>query len=131
MNTETAEKNIREFMEKHGVEGFLKIYFAKYLFKMVISELKSKLGSKLSTDPGTIFYYKGNKIENLSDIHKYEKELYEECKKKTDEIITQFKKDKKFNDLFKGDIEKLNDALLEKHFQKKLHEILESWKEED
>ena len=131
MKTETAEKNIKEFMEKHGVEGFLKIYFAKYLLKMVTSELKSKLGPKLSTDPGTIFYYKGNQIESLSDIHKYEKELYEECKKKSDVIIAQFKKDKKFNDLFKGNIEKLNDPILEKHFKRKLHEILEEWKKED
>lgn len=131
MNSELAESNIKKFMDKYGVEGFLKLYFAKYLLKLVKSELKSKIGPKLSRDPGTIFYYKGHQIEKLSDIHKYEDQLYDECKKKADEIITQFKKDKKFNDLFTGNLEKLNDTLLEKHFEKKLHEIFEDWNEED
>jgi hypothetical protein len=130
MNIEKAEKNLAEFMKKHGAEGFLKLYFSKYLLKLVMSALKSKIGPELSEDPGTIFFYKEHQIEKLSDIQRYKDELYEECKKKADEIITHFKKDKKFNDLFKGNPEKLNDALLEKHFEKKLHEILEDWKEE-
>jgi hypothetical protein len=131
MNIELAESNIQKFMNRYGIEGFLKLYFAKYLLKLLKSELKSKMGSEISIDPGVIFHYKGQQIEKLCDIHEYEGQLFEECKKKADEIITQFKKDKKFNDLFKGNLEKLNDPLLEKCFEKKLHEILEEWKGEN
>ena len=137
MNLESAESNIRKFMNEYGVEGFLKLYFAKCLLKLLKSELKSKMGSKISIDPGVIFHYKEQQIdkrqqiEKLCDIREYEEQLFEECKKKADEIITQFKKDKKFDDLFKGNFEKLNDSQLEEYFKKKLHEILEEWKKEN
>lgn len=131
MNQEQAEKNVREFMEKYGVEGFLKLYFSKYLLKLVKSELKSRVGPDLSKDPGTIFYFQGNKIEKLSDIKKYEAEICKECGKRSDEIIAQLKSDKEFKDLFEGNIERINDKRLQKRFEKKLHEILDGWKEVD
>ena len=138
MKIEEAERNIKEFMDKHGVEGFLKLYFAKYLLKLIVSELKSKLGTELaegiSRDPGTIFYYKDNKIEKLSDIEKYKEQLSEECKKKANEVVKELKKDNKFKDLFKafkGDYKELRDPKLEERFEKKMHEILEDWKEGD
>jgi hypothetical protein len=124
------EKNIKEFMEKYGVEGFIKIYFSKYLLKLIKSELKSKLGPDLSKDPATIFYYKDNKIENLSDIEKYEDEIYDECKKRSDEIISELKNNSRFNDLFSGNFEGLNDKKIQNRFEKELHEIMEKWREE-
>lgn len=137
MNITDAEKNIKEFMEKYGIEGFLKLYFAKYLLKLIVSELKSKLGTELakgiSRDPRTIFYYKNNKIEKLSDIEKYEDQLFKECKKKAGEIVEEMEKDEELDNFFKrfeGDFDKLNEPKLEKCFRKKIHKILEDWKEE-
>jgi len=124
------EKNIKEFLEKYGVEGFFKLYFSKYLLKLIKSELKSKLGPDLSKDPATIFYYKDNKIEKLSDIEKYEDEIYDECKKRSDEIISELKNDSRFNDLFSGNFEGLNDKKIQYRFEKELHEIMEKWREE-
>lgn len=130
MKMSKKEKNIKEFMEKYGVEGFIKIYFSKYLLKLIKSELKSKLGPDLSKDPATIFYYKDNKIEKLSDIEKYEDEIYDECKKKSDEIISELKNNSRFNDLFSGNFEGLNDKKIQNRFEKELHEIMEKWREE-
>lgn len=129
MKIDVAEKNIKEFMERYGVEGFIKLYFSKYLFKLIKAELKSKLGSDISKDPGTIFYYSGNKIEKRSDIEKYEDNIYGECKKRAAGIVKELKDDSKFNDLFQGNFDRLNDQKIQKRFEKELHEILKEWKE--
>jgi hypothetical protein len=129
MNSDKAERNIKAFMDKYGVEGFIKLYFSKYLFKIIKSELKSKLGPDLSKDPATIFYYKDNKIEKLSDIEKYEDEIFEECKKRAGEIINELKGDSKFDNLFAGKFESLNDKKIQNRFEKELHKIMEEWKE--
>jgi len=121
------EKNIKEFMEEHGIEGFLKLYFATYLMQLLKSEIKSK-GGELGEDPGYIFYIRGKEIERLSDIEKYEDQLYEEFKKKADEMIVQLKKDKKFKDFFEGNFGRFKDPEMEKRFEKRLHETIESWK---
>lgn len=129
MKTDAAEKNIKEFMERYGVEGFIKLYFSKYLFKLIKAELKSKLGSDISKDPGTIFYYSGNKIEKRSDIEKYEDNIYGECEKRATDIVNELKDDSKFDDLFQGNFDRLDDQKIQKRFEKELHEILKEWKE--
>ena len=125
INTKDAEKNIKEFMNKHGVKGFLILYFAKYLLKVLKFQLKSKLGEvDAEKDPGFIFFTKNGKITNTSDIDKYETELYEICKQKAKIIVEELENDKKFEELLKGDFSKIKDTSLEPKFEKALHDIL-------
>lgn len=130
MKVEDIEKNIREFMKIHGIEGFLILYFSNYLMELILSEVKSKIPkAEVSEDPSIIFFYKDGEIQTLSGIHSYEKEIYKECRKRAGEIVRELKKEKQFEDLFRGNIAKLDDPALEKIFEKKLHEILERWRE--
>lgn len=122
-----AEENIKQFMEKHETKGFLILYFSKYLFQLLKFQLKSKF---TDTDPekdsAYIFYTKNGKITNLSEVVKYEKELYEVCKQKAKIIVEELEKDSNLSLLFKGDFSKINDPQLEKKFETALHRILKN-----
>ena len=117
-------------MEKHGPKGFLILYFSKYLFKLLKSQLKSKFTDvDFEKDPGYIFYIKNGKITNLSDIEKYENELYGVCKQKAKIIVKELEKDKNFSSLFEGNLSKIKDSQLEKKFEASLHQTFQNLKE--
>ena len=130
MNEENYEKNIREFMKKYGIEGFLEIYFTKFLFKALKFQMKSTLGAndELNKDPGIAFYFHNKKIGNIEDIKKFENELKETCNKIAKQIINELKDDEEFKDLFEGNMEKMKDKKLEEKFTKELHKIIEGLK---
>lgn len=125
-----AEENIKKFMEKHGPKGFLILYFSKYLFKLLKFQLKSKFTDiDPEKDPAYIFYTKNGKVTNLSDVEKYENELYEVCKQKAKIIVGELEKNKTFSSLFEGDFSKIKDSHLEKKFEASLHEIFQKLQE--
>jgi hypothetical protein len=130
---ENYDKNLKDFMEKYGVEGFLKIYFKNFLFKALRFQMRSSLGdsSDLKKDPGIAFYIKDNKICKISDVDKFEKDLQEICFNLAEKIIKKLKQSKKFEDLFSGNIEKINDNELEKIFLKELHKTFMELKYKD
>lgn len=129
---EDYEKNVREFIDKHGIEGFLTLFFARYLLKILKSEVKSKSrGPEIADDPGVLFYFKGKEIESFSDMEEYEDQILEECKKKAREMVSNLKDDEKFEGLFKGNFEKLEDPKLKDRFKDKMHELFEKWKSEE
>lgn len=127
MNSEDYQKNISEFMEKHGIDGFLELYFTKFLFKALKFQMRSKLDNStdLERDPGIVFYLQDGKIASVEDIEKFEEDLTEICNKAAKEIIKRLKKDAQFKDIFDGNIEKIKDEKLEGIFTKRLHEIIE------
>ncbi|MDO8623256.1 MAG: hypothetical protein Q7R52_03335 [archaeon] len=126
MNKESYEKNIKEFMKKHGIEGFLEIYFTKFLLNALKFQMKSTLGenNELKEDPGIAFYLHNKKIGGMEDIKKFENELKETCNKIAKQIIKELKEDEEFNDLFEGKIEKIKDKKLEEKFIRELHKIM-------
>lgn len=126
-----AEENIKEFMKKHGPKGFLILYFSKYLFNLLKFQLKSKFANiDPEKDPAYIFYTKNGKITKLSDIERYENELYEVCKQKAKVIVEELEKDSNFSSLFKGDFSKVKDPQLEKKFEASLHQIFKNLQED-
>jgi len=125
-----AQDNINKFMDKHGPKGFLILYFSKYLFKLLKFQLKSKfIDIEPENDPAYIFYTKNGKITKISDVDKYEDELYEACKQKAKIIVGELGKDSNFLPLFKGDFSKIRDPKLEKKFEASLHQIFQSFQE--
>lgn len=132
IDEEEFERNINNFIEKHGIDGFLTLYFSKYLFKILKNEIKSKSqGKGISNDPGVIFYFKGEGIENFSELDHYEDKIYEECKEKAREMVSNLKDDEKFKPLFEGDFEKLDDPELKDRFKTRMHDLFEKWEEEE
>jgi hypothetical protein len=122
--------NIKEFMKKYGVEGFLEIYFTKFLFHALKFQMKSTLEgcNELDEDSGIAFYLKDKKIGNAEDVEKFEKELEEICNQVSKKMIQELKNEKDFQELFEGKLDKLKDEVLEKKFTKKLHQIIKELK---
>lgn len=132
---EESEENIEEFLDQHGVQGFLKLYFTNFLVEMIQGEAKTESeGTDLTDDPGVQFYFKGHSIEDESDLHDFEDALFDECKRKAEEMVEQLEDDEKFGQLFTEEIgeeelELLEDSELEKHFEQRMHELFEQWEE--
>ncbi len=130
IDEEKFERNIEDFIDKHGFDGFLTLYFSKYLLNIIKNEIKSKSqGKGISNDPGVIFYFKGEKVENFSELDDYEDMIYEECRKKAREMVSNLKDDEEFKSLFEGDLEKLDDPKLKDRFKKRMHDLFEKWEE--
>lgn len=128
---ENFERNVKEFVEKHGIDGFLTLYFSKFLMNILKNEIKSKSkGKGISDDPGVIFYFKEEKIEDFSELSDYEDEIYKECKKRAREMVSNLKDDEEFSSLFDGDFEKLDHPELKARFKERIHDLFEEWEEE-
>ncbi|MBD3155497.1 MAG: hypothetical protein GF368_02480 [Candidatus Aenigmarchaeota archaeon] len=132
---EQMEKNIKEFMKKHGPEGFLKLYLTEYLSQLVLSELRSKHNDlkKIDQDLGYIYHFEGKKIHSIKDDKEFRERTQGLCKEKANLILTRLKDDKKFTYLFENDASKLvlDNKELETMFIAKMHEIITELSESD
>lgn len=55
-NFEEADKNLQDFLEKHGSEGFLKLFFTNYLVNLVSYYIQTR-GKTKDEDPGYLFHF--------------------------------------------------------------------------
>lgn len=133
--TEEYEENIQEFLDTHGMEGFLKLYFTNFLVEMIQGEAKTESeGTDLIDDPGVQFYFKGHSIEDENDLREFEDALFDECMSKSEEMVEKLKEDEKFEKLFAEEfneehLELLDDPELEDRFEERMHELFEEWED--
>lgn len=120
-----AVKNIEDFLEKHGDEGFLKLFFKEYLYNLIEHEIASK-GDNISNDFG-ILQYRDDKIRDRSELNKYSKEIKKECEKKATEIVNDLKQDQNVQKFLSGDFENLDDDFFDNYMKEKFHEIFKKW----
>ena len=94
-NKTTAEKNIREFLEKHGKEGFLKLLLRNYLFELVMYYLHSEKNpaAQIKEDTSYRFYVDGReRVYPPVRIEQFKNDLRAECKKKATFIVETLRK---------------------------------------
>lgn len=85
------EKNVKEFMEKYGKEGFLKLFLTNYLYELVMYYIHSS-STKEDEDTGFRFYVNAlNKSYSIKEIDQFKKDIRAECSKKADVIIAEIK----------------------------------------
>lgn len=124
MTTPTnADKNLKEFLEKYGEEGFLKLFITNYLFELVNYFLHSKGEDK--NDPSYLMHvnYKGVPY-GPQEIDKFNAAIKQECSKRANLIVEELKKTgslKKFMSEPTADPEVA--SLLEKAFQSIVKEL--------
>lgn len=128
-SSEQIEKNVKEFMKQHGLEGFLKLYWTEYLLRLVLAELRSRHEDlrELDRDFGYIYHFENGRISSFKKDKEFREKLRELCEEKAQKMLDGFKKDEKFEYLFEGDASKLiwEDKKLTKEFTSKMHEILD------
>lgn len=85
-----ADRNLREFFERHGEEGFLKLFLGNYLFELVQYFLHSEL--KGNDDTSITYYvnYRG-RLYGKEDMDQFEADLKEECSRRAEAVVQQLK----------------------------------------
>lgn len=89
-----AEENLKEFLDKRGKEGFLKLLLKNYLYELVMYYLHSGTRKPIVTDDtGYQFYVDGQgKAYNPDQLEKFKKDLEIECLRKANQIIEETKR---------------------------------------
>lgn len=89
-----AEKNLREFLDKHGKDGFLRLLLTNYLFELAMYYLHAeKNPPAVKEDTSYRFYVDGKEHAYPPEaIEHFKQDLRKECKKKALLIIENLKK---------------------------------------
>lgn len=107
---ESIQKNINEFIEKYGQEGFLELYFTNLLYEMVKDNIRSKT-EKVKDSPGLQYYFdKNGNFEKSSRLKEFNEKLRIECNKKSKQIVELIEK-KKLISKFGIDFDKITASL--------------------
>jgi hypothetical protein len=93
-NKSIAEKNLKEFLEKQGREGFLKLLLKNYLYELAMYYLHSGTRKPaVSEDTGYQFYVDGaGRAYNPTQIEKFKRDLESECLRKASQIVEEVKR---------------------------------------
>lgn len=83
-------KNLVEFFEEHGEEGFLDLFLTNYLFELVQYFLHSRSNGKDDTSIAYYFDFEGKKFSQES-LDKLEVGIRRECSRKAKEIVQKLK----------------------------------------
>jgi len=88
-----AEKNLKDFLEKHGKEGFLKLLLRNYLYELAMYYLHSGTHKPIVTeDTGYQFYVDGDgRSYRPEQIAKFKKDLKLECLRKAGQIVDKIR----------------------------------------
>jgi hypothetical protein len=88
-----AEKNLREFLGRHGKDGFLRLLLTNYLFELAMYYLHSdKNPPAVKEDTGYRFYVDGReRVYKPEAIERFKLDLRKECEKKALLIIENLK----------------------------------------
>jgi len=90
MDANKAESNLREFMKKHGREGFVKLLLTNYLFELVMYYLHSgkNPSAQVSEDTSYRFYVDGQeRVYPPEQIERFKRDLRFECQKKASLVV--------------------------------------------
>lgn len=90
-----AERNLKEFLDKHGREGFLRLLLTNYLFELAMYYLHTDKNpaAQVREDTGYRFYVGGKeRVYKPNEIERFKQDLRIECEKKALLIIENLKK---------------------------------------
>jgi hypothetical protein len=89
-----AEKNLREFLDKHGKDGLLRLLLTNYLLELAMYYLHAEENRPaVKEDTGYRFYVDGKEHAYKPEaIERFKQDLRRECEKKARLIIDNLKK---------------------------------------
>lgn len=124
INEKQAEKNLKEFFDKYGIEGFLRLYFTNYLFELTMHFLRSK-DSREHYDSSFRYHFDETGLVSSKKEEEFRQNVRKECAKKAASIVEELKH-RKLVDKFTLDIV---DKRTVKILQKTLGDLLKELSE--
>lgn len=121
-----AEANIREFIDQHGLEGFMTVYFRQLIFRFTKQELQSA-GADID-DVSVQMHLDDSGDEALQDKRE---RMRRACEEWARELVENLKEDDVVGEVIANDdFERLWDEGVQDQWQDQLHETYEEWREE-
>jgi hypothetical protein len=121
-NFNDAEKNIKEFLEKKGKEGYVRLFLSNFLFEFMMYWLRSEDDENSLYNTAFKFHLKGKNIASLKDTEDYQKKIKEVCKIKADKIVDKLKNEKIIEEI---DSFSLDDPKINTLIQTVIEEVFE------
>ena len=116
-NFKDAEENLQNFLEKHGTDGFLKLFYTHYLFDLVTYYIQTNTNQQ-GDNPSYLYHFdiKGNPF-STKQIDNFNKKLQTVCSEHALKIIDSLKTQTDFNDLVAKPLDINSEDLLDTAFK--------------
>jgi hypothetical protein len=89
--SESADKNLKEFLERYGEEGFLKLFFTNYLFELVSYYIHNR-GENEADDPSFLMHVDDKGVTRTNDdVAKFNESLRKQCLLRAELVIAKLK----------------------------------------
>lgn len=117
-NFKDAEKNLENFLEKYGIEGFLELFYTHYLFDLVTYYIQSNDGTR-DKNPRYLYHFdiKGN-LFPPTKIDDFNRRLKTVCSEHALKIVTSLKDQTNLADLVTSPLDVNSRKLLDDALKK-------------
>ena len=129
MNVQT-KKQIRDFLNEHGMEGFLRLYIREYLMELLLNEVKSA-GENSEVDSGVQMVF-GDGPPSNDELDEFEEELREEADSRAQKLVTRLKENESVGSAIqRGDLDIIEEEVFEKELKNEFHDLIQEWSENE
>lgn len=117
-NFKDAADNLQKFLEKHGTDGFLKLFYTNYLFDLIRYYIQTK-GKTKEDDPGYLYHFntKGKPF-SPEEIDNFNEKLQKICSEYATKIIDSLKTQTNLDELVTKPLDVNSRVLLDNAFEK-------------
>lgn len=130
LNENEIQRNIDEFVEAHGVEGFFRLYLREYLFQLLNEEIHAATGDEESDSALQLHF--SQDVTTDEELEAFEEQLRDQCVDRADELVRRIKEVDQLRPLFENaDVELLEREEVEKMIEQEMHNIIEEWEDAD
>jgi len=126
-DVDDIEANTSEFLETHGLEGFLTLYYRQLFYRFVKQELQSAatVGDEKIEDVTIQMYHDVDGDDVLQDKRT---EMKQRCEEWAIDLVDSLKDDPVVGDVIESsDITQLADEEVGKRIMEQFHEAIEDW----
>jgi hypothetical protein len=128
LNDTEIQNNIDEFVDEHGVEGFIRIYFREYLFQLLNEEIQAATND-IESDSALQLHFSQN-VESDQELKEFKEQLRDQCADRADELVANIQEKPELESVFEdADVELLERDDVEDIIRNSMHDIIEEWEE--
>jgi hypothetical protein len=126
VNDEEAAENVQEFIEEHGLEGFLVLHTRQMVYRFVKQEFLSA-----DEEVDDISLQMHFDAEGDDALHDKRDELLYHCERWARDLVDRLKEDEVIGDVIANDdFERLDEEQVYERWQNEYHDTLEQWRDE-
>lgn len=87
LTEDDVTRNLNQFMEKYGQEGFLRLLFTNYLYELILLNLHSKPRKEKNDTSHLLYFNFRGKAYPPDQVDSFKLSLKKECANRADSIV--------------------------------------------